>query len=80
MLLAGYPVMIGIEAPVVRGRNFVESSAALEVRDGIRAAARVVVSAEIANAMGIALVDARAVRPPGGPGGRSRTGAGPKDG
>jgi len=80
MLLAGDTVVVGIESPVMRGRDVVEPSATPEVRDGIRAAARVVVSAELANAMGIALVDGRAVRPPGGPGGRSRTSAGPKDG
>lgn len=80
MLLAGDTVVIGIESPVVRCPEVVEPSAAPEVRDGIRAAARVVVSTELANAMGIRLVDARAVRPPGGPGSRSRTSTGPEGG
>jgi hypothetical protein len=64
MLLAGDPIAVSIESAVVRGRVVVEARAALEVRDRVCPAARVVVRIQLADAMRVPHMHTRAVRPP----------------
>jgi hypothetical protein len=80
MLLAGDPIVVGIEPTVVRDRDVVEPSAALEVRDGVRPTARVIACTQLPNPVGVPRVDVGAVGPPGGRSSRSRMSAGPKNG
>jgi hypothetical protein len=80
MLLAGDPVVVGIESAVLRGRGVVEASAALEVCDRVCPAACVVVGAQPPDSVGVPRVDVRAVGPPGGSSGPCRMSAGPKTG